>query len=393
MNEKNLQKGLKPSKIRELFEYSNTLKQKIGANNVYDFSIGNPYAPVPQTIKEEIGKIALSDKNHGYTSTCGDQESRQAIANFLNTNYGSKFKDSNIFLTCGASSALAISFNALLNENDEVILFVPFFPEYPTILSNLNVKIVLVNPDPNTIEPDLNDLKNKITNKTKLVIIDTPNNPSGVLYKEGTIKAISSILEEKQNEYGTSIYLLSDEPYRELIYSKNCYPFITNFYRNSIITYSFSKVLSMPGDRIGYIAINPEADEAENFMYACVGASRTLGYVCAPTIFQKLIPHMLGITSDFSIYKEGREILLDNLQNIGYQVICGEGAFYLLLKTLEEDANKFSDRAKTFNLIVVPTDPFGLKGYVRLSYALPIQTIKNSIKAFKDLYNSYGDKK
>lgn len=393
MNQKNLKKGIKPSKIRELFEYSNSLKKKVGVENVYDFSIGNPYAPVPQKVKDKIVRLAQDDRNHSYTSTAGDPNTREVIASYLNKTYGSKFTANHIFITCGAASALAISFNALLEDGDEVILFAPHFPEYPTMLSNLNVKVTLVNPDPITIEPDLDDLKNKITNKTKLVIIDTPNNPSGVLYKSETVKSIAEILEEKQKEYGTSIYMLSDEPYRDLIYTGKEYPFITNFYRNSIINYSFSKVLSMPGDRIGYIAINPEADEADDFMYAAVGASRTLGYVCAPTIFQKLIPSIIGMTSDFSLYKENREILVNNLKEIGYTVICGEGAFYLLIKSLEEDANACCERAKQFNLILVPGDSFGLKGYLRISYALPVETVRKSIKAFKDLYDSYGDKK
>ena len=294
-------------------------------------------------------------------------------------------------MTAGAAAGLSISLKALTNGTgtDEVIVFAPYFPEYSIFIDNANAKKVHVNANSENLSPDLNDLKNKITKNTCIVIINSPNNPTGILYSEETIKNICEILRDKEKKFNHPIYIISDEPYRELIYNETKYPFITNYYANSIITYSFSKSLSLPGERIGYILVNPKCENATDVYAAICGAGRSLGYVCAPSLFQFLIPQVLGSTSDINIYKNNANLFYDELTKIGFKLIKPDGAFYLFMKALEEDDEAFSKRALSHNLLLVPSKSFGISGYVRIAYCVEEKTIINSIPKFKELYNSY----
>ncbi len=404
--------GKKRSAIRELFEQGKLLKEKYGNDKVYDFSIGNPSIPCPKKVNDtlidllSIANSKDSDENydkidtykplnsnllHGYSSAQGDVDVRNAISKYLNITYNADTSGNLIYLTTGAAAALSISLKAITSgkSSDEVIVFAPYFPEYLVFIKNANATPIAVLPDKNTFYPDLNDFKNKINKNTSAVIVNSPNNPTGVLYAEDVIENICKILKEKEIEYNHPIYLISDEPYRELIYVDKKYPFITNYYTNSIITYSFSKSISIPGERIGYILINKNADNANDVYAAICGAGRSLGYVCATTLFQQLIPHILGITSDISIYKNYAELFSKELTNIGFEVIKPDGAFYLFVKALCDDDNEFSKKALEYNLLIVPSESFGIKGYVRIAYCVTKKQIIDSLPKFKELYNYY----
>lgn len=378
--------------ILELYEYAIKRKKEIGLENVFDFSIGNPNVPCPKYVSDKLIEL-IKNMNpvilHGYTSSCGIYETRKAIADYLNKTYNVKEDAELIFLTNGASSGLAIIFNALLKQGDEAILFAPYFPEYKTYIENTKAKVKVVNCDQKTFMPDLVQLEKTISKNTKMVIINSPNNPTGVVYNEVIIKSISSILNDKQKEFSHIIYLLSDEPYRELIYDKTSYPFVTKYYDNSLITYSFSKSLSLPGERIGYILVSSKCAQKENVYSLIKNKALSLGNVCANSLFQHLIPYCLGLTSDFEIYKEHRDLLYHELVRLGYEVIYPNGAFYLFVKALEKDAKAFSLKAREYELLLVPSDTFGLKGYVRISYCVSKETILKSFKAFEQLKNDY----
>ena len=390
-NEKMLGLGKQSSAIRELFEYGKIRKKEIGEDNVFDFSIGNPNVKTPDFVNEKLIEIIKNTDPvslHGYTSASGNMKTRDAIAEYLNKTYGCNEQGKYIYLTLGAAASLSIAFNALLNEGDEVIVFTPFWPEYKVLAENAKGKMVFVNSD-DKFYPDFNDFENKITNKTKIVIINSPNNPTGVIYDEKVIKKIASIMNAKQKEYGHNIYLLSDEPYRELVYNNQKYPFVTNYYDNSLVAYSFSKSLSLPGERVGYLLVSSKMNNKDD-VFACVcGSGRSLGFVCASSLFQELIPHVLGITSDLSVYKENRELLYNSLVSLGYEVIYPSGAFYMFVKALEEDDEAFSNVAKQEELLLVPSASFGIKGYVRISYCVANKTIKDSLPAFKRLMDRY----
>lgn len=391
INKKMLGLGKQSSAIRELFEYGKIRKQEIGDNNVFDFSIGNPNVKAPDIVNEKLIEIIKSTDSvslHGYTSATGNLKTRNAIANYLNKTFNCNEQGKYIYLTLGAAASLSITFNALLNEGDEVIVFAPFWPEYRVLAENAKGKIVMVNPD-DKFYPDFEDFENKITPKTKVVVINSPNNPTGVIYDENVIKRIASIMNKKQQEYAHNIYLLSDEPYRELVYNNEVYPFVTNYYDNSLVAYSFSKSLSLPGERVGYLLVSNKMNNKDD-VFACVcGAGRSLGFVCANSLFQELIPHVLGVTSDLSVYKTNRELLYNSLVSLGYDVIYPSGAFYMFVKALEEDDEEFSKVAKEEELLLVPSRSFGVSGYVRISYCVATQTIKDSLPAFKRLMNRY----
>lgn len=390
-NEKMLGLGKQSSAIRKLFEYGKIRKKEIGEDNVFDFSIGNPNVKTPDFVNEKLIEIIKNTDPvslHGYTSASGNMKTRDAIAQYLNKTYGCNEQGKYIYLTLGAAASLSIAFNALLNEGDEVIVFTPFWPEYKVLAENAKGKMVFVNSD-DKFYPDFNDFENKITNKTKIVIINSPNNPTGVIYDEKVIEKIASIMNVKQKEYGHNIYLLSDEPYRELVYNNQKYPFVTNYYDNSLVAYSFSKSLSLPGERVGYLLVSSKMNNKDD-VFACVcGSGRSLGFVCASSLFQELIPHVLGITSDLSVYKENRELLYNSLVSLGYDVIYPSGAFYMFVKALEEDDEAFSNVAKQEELLLVPSASFGIKGYVRISYCVANKTIKDSLPAFKRLMDRY----
>lgn len=390
-NQESFRLGATGSAIRELFEYGKKRKQEIGEDNVFDFSIGNPSVPSPDIVKNTLIYLLQNTeatKLHGYTSASGDNGVKKAIADYLNQKYDVKIKDSLIYLTCGAAASLTISLKALLNQDEEVIVFAPFFPEYKVFTENALGKLVVVGYNDKFL-PDFCDFEKKISNKTKCVIINSPNNPTGVVYSEDIIKKLVSILKKKEDEYQHPIYLISDEPYRELVYGDVIVPFVTKYYDNTIICYSFSKSLSLPGERIGYILVNPNClNSSEVFKCVC-GAGRSMGFICAPSIFQYLIPSCLGLTSDLKVYEENRNILYKELTSYGYDVIKPEGAFYLFVKALDEDAVKFSEYAKKYELLLVPSDSFGCGGYLRISYCVSKKQIVNSLPAFKKLIEEY----
>ena len=396
--------GKEKSAIRELFEQGKILKKKYGEDLVYDFSIGNPSIPCPKIVNDTIRKLVDSaeenDNNcglfnstilHGYTSAEGDIEVRTQISKYLNETYNADTDGKLIYMTSGAAAGITITLKALTSGSgdDEVIVFAPYFPEYKVFTNNANAKLITVNPDFKNFYPSFDDFEKKITKNTSIVIINSPNNPTGVLYNEDTIKKICEVLKDKQKLYNHPIYILSDEPYRELIYNDTKFPFITNYYDNSIVTYSFSKSISLPGERIGYILVNKTCENVNAVFSAIAGAGRSLGYVCVPTLFQFMIPYILGTTSDLNIYKNNSVLFYNELKNIGYKVIKPDGAFYLFMKALDYDDIAFSKRALYYNLLIVPSTSFGISGYVRIAYCVTKDKILSSIPKFKELFNFY----
>ncbi len=391
-NLKMYQYGSSPSKIRELFEYGKKRKTEIGEDLVFDFSLGNPSVASPKVVNETLVDL-INNTNptllHGYTSAAGDLEVRCSIASYLNKTYDVNHLASLIYLTVGAAASLTISLNALLNFGDEVIVFAPFFPEYRVFVEKAGGVLKNVNPVEPTFVPDFLELEKTINENTKAVIINSPNNPTGVVYNEEVIKTLTNILEKKSLEYNHPIYLISDEPYRELVYGSVDVPFVSKYYDNTIICYSFSKSLSLPGERIGYIVVSEKCEEAKEVYLSICGAGRALGFVCAPALFQYMIPNCLGKTSDLEVYKTNRDLLYNALTSYGYEVVRPDGAFYLFVKALGDDANRFSELAKKYELILVPSDSFGYPGYVRIAYCVSTKQVEDSLFAFKKLIEEY----
>lgn len=386
--------GVKKSVIREIFEYAKVRKAEIGAENVFDYSIGNPSVPAPETVKETLVSLLTETdpaKLHGYTSAQGDPEVRKAIADYLNETYGAKASPDLIYITVGAAAALTVSLNAVLadNANEEVIVFAPFFPEYRVFVEKAGGKLVTVPCREADFQIDFEAFENAITPKTKAVIVNSPNNPTGVVLSEDTIKKLADIMSKAEKTYGHPIFLIADEPYRELVYNGVEVPYLTCYYKNTIVCYSFSKSLSLPGERIGYILVSSESPEAKNVYAAVLGAGRALGFVCAPSLFQYMIPSCLGKTSDISVYDTNRKLLYDSLTAYGYTCANPDGAFYLFVKALETDSRAFCERAKKYELLLVPSDDFGFPGYVRIAYCVSTEQIQRSLPAFEALANDY----
>lgn len=391
-NQTNVGLGKVRSVIRELFEYGKRRKAEIGEENVYDFSLGNPSVPAPKEVNEQLIKLIMQSDPvflHGYTSAQGDFGVRSAIANNLKERYGANLSADLVYMTCGAAASLCITLNALLNVGEEVITFAPFFPEYSVFTANAGGKLIAVDCDEN-FQPCLEKFKLALNKNTKAVIINSPNNPSGVVYTEDKIKSLCAILKEHNKLTGNRVFVISDEPYRELVFGGVKVPFIMNYYADSVVCYSFSKSLSLPGERIGYIAVNGDMQNCEELYAGVCGAGRALGYVCAPNLFQQLVKSVLDKTADISVYENNRDILYNALTEYGYTAIKPDGAFYLFVKSLEDDATAFAERAKQYELLVVPADSFGVKGYVRIAYCVSPQTVKNSLAAFKKLAQSYN---
>lgn len=393
INEKNLQLGKVRSSIRELYEYGKKLKAEIGEENVYDFSLGNPSVPAPKEIEEEL-KNLINGVNpvllHGYTSAQGDFSARKAVACNINNRFNTALTPECIYLTCGAAASLTITLNALLNPGDEVITFSPYFPEYKVFTQAAGGKLIAVKTRTDNFQIDFNELNAALSPKTKAVIINSPNNPTGVVYGEENVKKLCNVLKRFSSKNSTEIYLISDEPYRELVYDKSIIvPYVMNYYDKSIVCYSYSKSLSLPGERIGYIAVNNAFDGWQKVYAAVCGAGRALGYVCAPALFQRLIEKTVDKTADFSVYKNNRDLLLNALTEYGYQAVKPDGAFYLFIKSFEADSDAFAERAKKFNLLIVSSKSFGVEGYARISYCVDSEMIKRSLPAFKALAASY----
>lgn len=391
-NEKMYALGSKRSVIREIFEYCKTRAGEIGADKVFDFSIGNPSVEPPKEIENAIKDLLENSSPislHGYTSAQGDLGVRVAIAKEINERFSAGVNENNIYMTCGAAASLTISLRALMNEGDECVVFAPFFTEYRVFIENAGGKVVVSTPMAKTFQIDVCDFESKINENTKAVIINSPNNPSGVVYSEDTIKAVCAVLERKQAEFGHPIYLIADEPYRELVFGDITVPYLMNYYDNTLVCYSYSKALSLPGERIGYIAVCPRATDSQSVYLAVCGAGRSLGYVCAPSLFQQVIKNTIGAKVDVNIYKENRDILLSALTEYGYECVQPDGAFYLFVKALESDAYKFFEKAKSKEILVVPCDDFGVSGYVRIAYCVDKQRIVNALPAFKALAEEY----
>lgn len=392
VNEKMRMLGAKRSVIRELFEYGKKRKAEIGAENVFDFSLGNPSVSAPEIVRESLTEL-LNERDavslHGYTSAQGDLGVRTSIATYLNQTYGTDVTADCLYLTVGAAASLTISLTALLYPGDEVVTLAPFFPEYTVFVERTGAKLVPVLSDPKSFQPDFEALARSINSKTRAIIINSPNNPTGAVLTEESIIRLSSLLKAKEEEYGAPIYLISDEPYRELVYGDVKVPYLTNYYDDTIVCYSFSKSLSLPGERIGYVLVSPKAADFVAVYQAVCGAGRALGFVCAPALFQYMIPKVLGKTSDVSVYDTNRRLLYDALTEYGYFAVKPDGAFYLFVRALEEDANAFCERAKQYELLLVPGDDFGCPGFVRISYCVSTEQIEKSLPAFKKLADSY----
>jgi len=384
--------GKRRSIIRDIFEYGKIRSKEVGAENVYDFSLGNPSIPAPNCVKETI--IDLLEKEdsillHGYTSAQGDVNVRKTIADFINNKYDTKLCADNIYMTVGAAASLTISLKALAVPGDEFIVFTPFFPEYRTFIESAGGKLVAVPSNEDDFQIDITKFTEAITPKTKAVVFNSPNNPSGVVISKENVISLCKVLKEKSAEYGHPIYLISDEPYRELVYDDVEVPYLTKHYDNTLVCYSFSKSLSLPGERIGYIVVSNEMEDAEDVYAAVCGAGRALGYVCAPSLFQRVIAKCIGETSDIAIYKKNRDLLYNGLTELGFQCIKPDGAFYLFAKSMEPDANAFCEKAKKYELLLVPSDDFGCPGYVRISYCVSTEQIINSMPAFEKLAKEY----
>lgn len=399
MVSKKIEKALQGnSAIRAMFVEGKELKEKYGEDKVFDFSLGNPATPAPAALNQAI-RILLDEADsspkaamelHGYMENVGYKEVRQAVADNLNKRFGTKFDAHNLVMTVGAAGGLNIIFKTILDPGDEVIVFAPFFGEYRQYAANFDASIVAVNPNLETFQPDLADFEAKITAKTKALIVNTPNNPTGVIYKPETMEQIAEILTRKEKEFGHDIYLVSDEPYRELVYDGNKEDFLTKYYKNTIVGYSFSKSLSLPGERIGYVVVPNEASDAEDLIRGIEISNRTLGFVNAPSLIQKAVARCLDEKTDVSFYDENRKMLYDGLTNLGFTCIKPEGAFYLWVKSPVANEEEFVEEGKKLHLLMVKGSAFGCGGFVRLAYCVSHETIKNSLPAFAKLAEVYG---
>lgn len=380
------------SVIREMFEEGKRLKNIYGEENVFDFSLGNPNLPPPEEVKNSIIELVEKEEPtflHGYMSNAGFEDVREKIANSINNKFGTKFNFENIIMTVGAASGLNIVFKAILNPEDEVIVFAPYFSEYNNYIENYNGIVKVISPNLNNFKPNLNELKEKISNKTKAVLINTPNNPTGVVYSESTIKEISKILKEKEQEFGKQIFLISDEPYRELVYDNKEVPYITKYYKDTIVVYSYSKSLSLPGERIGYVVVPNEIDDSKELAEAITIANRIIGCVNAPSLMQRVIPYCLDAKVDTDAYKKNRDLLYSIIRENKFECVKPEGAFYLFVKTPIEDDKEFCSIAKKYNILVVPGSSFACPGYVRIAYCTSYDMIERSRKAFEKLAKEF----
>ena len=380
------------SAIRMMFEEGNRLRAIYGADKVYDFSLGNPSVPAPECVKEAIIDLVNEVEPtvlHGYMSNAGFEDVRQTIAESLNHRFGTKFAAKNLIMTVGAASGLNVIFKTILNPEEEVIVFAPYFLEYGAYVRNFDGRLVEISPDTTTFQPNLEEFEQKITAKTRAVIVNTPHNPTGVVYSEETIKKLAAILEKKQQEFGSVIYLISDEPYRELAYDGVEVPYLTKYYDNTIVGYSFSKSLSLPGERIGYLVIPDEVADSEKLNAAANVATRILGFVNAPTLQQKVVKACLNEKTDISYYDRNRETLYNGLKELGFECIKPEGAFYLFVKSPVADEKEFCNTAKKYNILIVPGSSFGCPGYVRMAYCVAYETIVNALPKFAELAREY----
>ena len=393
INEKMRKLGAKRSVIRELFEYGKKRKAEIGDENVYDFSLGNPSVAAPTEVNESLVKM-LNEENsvllHGYTSAQGDAGVRAAIADYINNTYDESVTADCLYMSVGAAAALTSTLTAVVSDGEEVIVPAPYFPEYKVFIEKCGGVIREVLCDENLML-NVSAIRDAINEKTAAIIVNSPNNPTGAVYSEENIKALAEVLREGEEKYGHPIYLISDEPYRELVYDGISVPYLTKYYDDTIVCYSFSKSLSIPGERIGYVLVCPRCQGFTEVYQAVCGAGRALGFVCAPSLLQKLLPHCLGKTSDISIYDRNRRLLLEKLSEYGFEMIKPQGAFYLFIKSPSGDATEFCERAKKHEILIVPSDDFGFGGYARLAYCVTNEQIERALGAFEALAKSYKE--
>lgn len=392
LSEKMLELGKKRSEIREIFEYGKKRGGEIGADKVFDFSIGNPNVPAPDFLRDTIIDLVTNEppaKIHGYTSAQGDLSVRKVLAEHINSKYGTDITADHFYLTAGAAASLSICCKALAISGDEFLTFAPYFPEYKVYVESAGASLSVIPANTEDFQVDIEKFEEAINKNTKAVIINSPNNPSGVVYSLDTIKKICSVMYKKSKEFGHVIYLISDEPYRELVYGDVEVPFLLKHYDNTFVCYSYSKSLSLPGERIGYVLVSNKMQDGEDVYAAVCGAGRALGYVCAPSLFQHLIARCIGRTSDILIYKKNRDILYSALKEMGYECARPDGAFYLFVKALEPDAAAFCEKAKKHEILLVPGDGFGCPGYVRISYCVRTDQIEASLPAFEKLAAEY----
>ncbi len=380
------------SVVREMFEEGKRLKKIYGDENVYDFSLGNPSVEAPTEIKENIIKILNNEDSyilHGYMSNSGFEDVRESIADSINEKFKTSFDHTNIIMTVGAASGLNIVFKSIINKDDEVIVIAPYFSEYNNYIKNYDGIVSVVNAKAPEFYPDLKQLESKINEKTKAILINTPNNPTGAIYPESVIKDISNILDKKQKEYKKEIYLISDEPYRELVYDGSEVPYVPNYYDNTIVVYSYSKSLSLPGERIGYVAVSNKLENNEELIEALTIANRIIGCVNAPSLMQKVIKESLDLKVDIDSYNRNRNLLYNILVENGFECTKPEGTFYMFIKTPIKDDKEFCKIAKKYNLLFVPASSFSYPGYVRIAYCVPYEMIEKSSQAFEKLSEEF----
>ena len=390
INQQSYAYGASKSSIREIAAYGAARKEQIGASNVYDFSLGNPSVPAPDAVRDAIAHALTLPATalHGYTPANGLPAARKAVADSLNRRFGTAYSEDDLYLTCGAAASISITLNAVCNKGEEVIVIAPYFPEYHVFITNAGARCVEVMADPNTFQIDVEAVAAAINERTAAVMIDSPNNPVGSVYSRQNLQALADVLRERSQALGHPIYLISDEPYRELAYDVEV-PWVPDLYDRTIVCYSYSKSLSLPGERIGWVLVpgtNPEHDE---LIPAVAGAGRKMGFVCAPALFQRVLIECVDVPTDIDAYVRNRKALTEGLAAIGYEFIEPQGAFYLWMRALEPDANAFFERAKGFELLPVPSDSFGCPGWVRVGYCVSHQTIVDSMPAWRALWESY----
>lgn len=392
-SEKMTELGEHRSVIREIFEYSKKRKAEIGAENVFDFSLGNPSVPTPESFRKTLLNLITNTESvnlHGYTSAQGDSETRNAISDNIKIQFGFSQPSDLIYMTCGAASSLTITFKAMLDIGDEVIIPAPYFPEYRVFVENAGGIVVPSICKKDDFQLDISGIERKINEKTRAIIINSPNNPTGVIFLKESLQNLAALLLKKSNEYGKPIFIIADEPYRALVYDDNEVIYIPTVYDNTVVCTSYSKSLSIPGERIGYIAVSPKTFKKDRLYSAICGAGRSMGYVCAPSLFQKAITCCETLQCDTDLYDKNRKTLYNALSQIGYECLLPQGAFYLFVKALENDAKAFAERAKDFELLIVPSDSFGVEGWIRIAYCTDYLQIEKSLPAFKKLYEAYG---
>ena len=385
--------GAAPNQIRQIFEYGRQQAKLIGAENVYDFSLGTPSIPAPASVNESIHRLLETESSiriHGYTSGVGGDVLREAVARNLTKRFGVKAKMEDIFITCGAAPALESVLVALRTDKSEIVGIAPYFMEYKAFAEANGSKFVLVPADLDKFQVNIPALAEAVNENTQAVILNSPNNPSGAILTEETLKAVAALLSERAKQYGHPIYIIADEPYRELVYDGAKVTFIPAVYRDTIVCYSWSKSLSMPGERIGYVYVPEEATDSHELFYAVAGAARASGHICAPSLIQRAVAENIDCMPDLEAYKVNRKLLYEGLTEIGYECVKPDGAFYLFVKTPGGDNSVFCEKAKAKNLLVVPSEPFGVEGYFRLGYCVAKETIERALPVFREVFREVG---